>query len=190
MFEQTADALAGAIDAKDTYTNGHSRRVAQYSLAIAKEIGKPAEECDKVYFAALLHDVGKIGIPIKILQKKGRLTDEEFAQIKEHSVVGGEILSNIKESPWISIGARYHHERYNGSGYPEGLKGEAIPEIARIIAVADAYDAMTSNRSYRNAIPQHIVREELVKGCGTQFDPEFAKVMLHLIDLVYRSVTE
>ena len=183
MFEQTADALAGAIDAKDTYTNGHSRRVAQYSLAIAKEIGKPAEECDKVYFAALLHDVGKIGIPIKILQKKGRLTDEEFAQIKEHSVVGGEILSNIKESPWISIGARYHHERYNGSGYPEGLKGEAIPEIARIIAVADAYDAMTSNRSYRNAIPQHIVREELVKGCGTQFDPEFAKVMLHLIDL-------
>ncbi len=183
MFEQTADALAGAIDAKDTYTNGHSRRVAQYSLAIAKEIGKPAEECDKVYFAALLHDVGKIGIPIKILQKKGRLTDEEFAQIKEHSVVGGEILSNIKESPWISIGARYHHERYNGRGYPEGLKGEAIPEIARIIAVADAYDAMTSNRSYRNAIPQHIVREELVKGCGTQFDPEFAKVMLHLIDL-------
>ena len=183
MFEQTADALAGAIDAKDTYTNGHSRRVAQYSLDIAKEVGMSEEECDKIYFAALLHDVGKIGIPIKLLQKKGKLTDEEFAQIKEHSVVGGEILSNIKESPWISIGARYHHERYNGSGYPEGLKGEAIPEIARIIAVADAYDAMTSNRSYRNAIPQHIVREELVKGCGTQFDPEFAKVMLHLIDL-------
>ena len=183
MFEQTADTLAGAIDAKDTYTNGHSRRVAQYSLAIAKEMGKSEEECDKVYFAALLHDVGKIGIPVKILQKKGKLTDEEFAQIKEHSVVGGEILSNIKESPWISIGARYHHERYNGRGYPEGLKGESIPEIARIIAVADAYDAMTSNRSYRNAIPQHIVREELVKGCGTQFDPEFAKVMLHLIDL-------
>lgn len=183
MFEQTADTLAGAIDAKDTYTNGHSRRVAQYSLDIAKEAGMSEEECEKVYFAALLHDVGKIGIPIKILQKKGKLTDEEFAQIKEHSVVGGEILSNIKESPWISIGARYHHERYNGGGYPEGLKGEAIPEIARIIAVADAYDAMTSNRSYRNAIPQHIVREELVKGCGTQFDPQFAKVMLHLIDL-------
>ncbi len=183
MFEQTADALAGAIDAKDTYTNGHSRRVAQYSLAIAKEIGMPAEECEKVYFAAMLHDVGKIGIPIKILQKKGRLTDEEFAQIKEHTVVGGEILSSIKESPWLSIGARYHHERYNGEGYPEGLKGEAIPEIARIISVADAYDAMTSNRSYRNAIPQHIVREELVKGCGTQFDPEFAKVMIHLLDL-------
>ena len=183
MFEQTADALAGAIDAKDTYTNGHSRRVAQYSLNIAKEVGMSEEECDKIYFAALLHDVGKIGIPIKLLQKKGKLTDEEFAQIKEHSVVGGEILSNIKESPWISIGARYHHERYNGRGYPEGLKGESIPEIARIIAVADAYDAMTSNRSYRNAIPQHIVREELVKGCGTQFDPGFAKVMLHLIDL-------
>ena len=183
MFEQTADALAGAIDAKDTYTNGHSRRVAQYSLAIAKDVGKSEEECKKVYFAALLHDVGKIGIPIKILQKKDRLTDEEFAQIKEHSVVGGEILSSIKESPWLSIGARYHHERYNGGGYPEGLKGEAIPEIARIIAVADAYDAMTSNRSYRDAIPQHIVREELVKGSSTQFDPEFAKSMIHLLDL-------
>ena len=183
MFEQTTEALAGAIDAKDTYTNGHSRRVARYSLSIAKEVGLSEEECKKVYFAALLHDVGKIGIPIKILQKKGRLTDEEFDQIKGHSVVGGEILSSIKESPWLSIGARYHHERYDGGGYPEGLKGEAIPEIARIIAVADAYDAMTSSRSYRNAIPQHIVREELVKGCGTQFDPGFAKVMLHLIDL-------
>ncbi len=183
MFEQTTEALAGAIDAKDTYTNGHSRRVAQYSLAIAKEVGMSEEECDKVYFAALLHDVGKIGIPVKLLQKKGRLTDEEFAQIKDHSVVGGEILSSIKESPWLKIGARYHHERYDGGGYPEGLKGEAIPEIARIIAVADAYDAMTSNRSYRDAIPQHIVREELVKGCGTQFDPKFARIMIHLLDL-------
>ena len=182
MFEQTADALASAIDAKDTYTNGHSRRVAKYSLGIAKEAGKSEEECEKVYFAALLHDVGKIGIPIEILQKKGRLTDEEFAQIKRHPVVGGEILSSIKESPWLSIGARYHHERYNGKGYPEGLKGEAIPEIARIIAVSDAYDAMSSNRSYRSAIPQHIVREELVKGIGTQFDPDFAKIMINMLD--------
>ena len=183
MFEETTEALAGAIDAKDTYTNGHSRRVAEYSLKIAQEVGMSEEECKKVYFAALLHDVGKIGIPIEILQKKGRLTDEEFDQIKRHSVVGGEILSSIKDSPWLAIGARHHHERYNGRGYPDGLKGEAIPEIARIIAVADAYDAMTSNRSYRNAIPQHIVREELVKGSSTQFDPEFAKIMIHLIDL-------
>ena len=183
LFEQTAEALAGAIDAKDKYTNGHSRRVAEYSLRIAEEAGKSKDECEKVYFAALLHDVGKIGVPIEIISKKGRLTDEEFLQIKQHPVVGGEILSRIKKSPWLSLGARYHHEKYNGKGYPEGLEGENIPEIARIIAVADAYDAMTSNRSYRNAIPQHIVREELVKGIGTQFDPEFAKIMLHLIDL-------
>ena len=182
LFEQTAEALAGAIDAKDRYTNGHSRRVAEYSLRIAREAGKSEEECEKVYFAALLHDVGKIGVPIEILSKKGRLTDAEFEHIKQHPVTGGQILSSIRQSPWLSIGARYHHERYNGRGYPEGLKGEDLPEIARIIAVADAYDAMTSNRSYRNAIPQHIVREELVKGMGTQFDPEFARIMIHLID--------
>ncbi|MBO6108788.1 MAG: HD domain-containing protein [Eubacterium sp.] len=182
-FEQTAEALAGAIDAKDTYTNGHSRRVAEYSLEIAKLAHKSDEECEKVYFSALLHDVGKIGVPIEILTKKGRLTDEEFEQIKQHPIVGGQILSSIKNSPWLSYGARYHHERYNGRGYPEGLSGEDIPEIARIIAVADAYDAMTSNRSYRDAIPQHIVREEIVKGIGTQFDPRFATIMLHMIDL-------
>ena len=182
-FEQTAEALAGAIDAKDSYTNGHSRRVAEYSRKIAIEAGKSEEEIDRIYFAALLHDVGKIGVPVEILSKKGRLTEEEFEIIKQHPGIGGQILSSIKQSPWLTIGARYHHERYNGSGYPEGLAGEDIPEIARIIAVADAYDAMTSNRSYRNAIPQHIVREEIVKGMGTQFDPKFAKIMIHLIDL-------
>ena len=183
LFEQTADALAGAIDAKDKYTNGHSRRVAEYSEKIARAAGKTDEECEKVYFAALLHDVGKIGVPLEILQKTKRLSDEEFEQIKKHPVVGGNILSSIHVSPWLSIGAKYHHEKYNGKGYPEGKKGNDIPEIARIIAVADAYDAMTSNRSYRDAIPQHIVREELVKGSGTQFDPEFAKIMIHMIDL-------
>ncbi len=183
LFEQTAESLASAIDAKDPYTNGHSRRVAEYSLKIAQVVGKSEEECERVYFAALLHDVGKIGVPGSIINKKGRLTDEEFEQIKRHPVLGGQILSTIKQSPWLSIGARYHHERYGGRGYPEGLRGEDIPEIARIIAVADAYDAMTSNRSYRNAIPQHIVREEIVKGIGAQFDPEFAKAMLHMIDV-------
>ena len=182
MFEQTADALAGAIDAKDKYTNGHSRRVAEYSERIARAAGKTDDECEQIYFAALLHDVGKIGVPIEILQKNTRLSDKEFEQIKTHPVVGGNILSKIHESPWLSIGARYHHERYDGKGYPEGKKGNDIPETARIIAVADAYDAMTSNRSYRDAIPQHIVREEFVKGSGAQFDPEFARIMIHMID--------
>ena len=183
MFEQTAEALASAIDAKDTYTHGHSSRVAAYSQQIARQAGKSDEECEMVYFAALLHDVGKIGIPSSIINKNGKLTDEEFKQIKLHPVYGNQILSRIQRSPHLSIGAHYHHERYDGRGYPEGLKGEDIPELARIIGVADAYDAMTSKRSYRDPIPQDKVREELVKGMGTQFDPEFAKIMLHLIDL-------
>lgn len=183
MFEQTASALASAIDAKDRYTHGHSRRVAQYAEKIAQLSGKNEKECEEIFFAALLHDVGKIGISEAIINKEGRLTDDEFAAIKAHPVIGKQILSSISRSPYLSIGANYHHERYDGRGYPEGLKGDDIPEIARIIAVADAYDAMTSRRSYRDPLPQPIVREEIVKGTGTQFDPKFAKIMLHLIDL-------
>ena len=182
-FEQTAEALASAIDAKDKYTHGHSSRVAAYSRKIAQECGKSEEDCDQIYFAALLHDVGKIGIADTIINKEGRLTDEEYAVIQRHPVYSYQILSKIGASPYLSIGGRYHHERYDGKGYPDGLIGESIPEIARIIAVADAYDAMTSNRSYRRAIPQQKVREELVKGLGTQFDPVFAKTMIHLIDV-------
>lgn len=183
MFEQTASALASAIDAKDKYTHGHSSRVAIYSEKIARLSGKSAEECQDIFFSALLHDVGKIGIPDSVLNKEGKLTDEEFAIIKTHPVIGQQILSSISDSPSLSIGAHHHHERYDGKGYPDGLKGEDIPGIARIISVADAYDAMTSKRSYRDPMPQHIVREEIVKGSGTQFDPEYASAMLHLIDL-------
>ena len=183
LFEQTAEALASAIDAKDPYTHGHSARVAMYSTQIAREAGKTEEECEKVYFAALLHDVGKIGVPSAVINKPGRLTDEEFAMIKQHPVLGNQILSSIQQSPYLSIGAHYHHERFDGRGYPTGLKGEDIPEIARIIAVADSYDAMTSRRSYRDPIPQQTVREELVKGIGTQFDPQYAKIMIHMVDL-------
>jgi len=183
LFEQTASALASAIDAKDKYTHGHSSRVAMYSEKIARLSGKSDEECQDIYYSALLHDVGKIGVPDTVLTKDGKLTDEEYGMIKKHPVIGQQILSSISDSPSLSIGAHYHHERYDGKGYPDGLKGDDIPEIARIISVADAYDAMTSKRSYRDPMPQHVVREELVKGSGTQFDPEFAKTMLHLIDL-------
>ncbi len=183
LFEQTATALANAIDAKDEYTHGHSMRVAEYSLKIAQLSGKDESFCSQVYYAGLLHDVGKIGIADGIINKSGKLTDEEFAEIKKHPVIGRQILSSISQSPYLSIGANYHHERYDGHGYPEGLKGDDIPELARIIAVADAYDAMTSKRSYRKPIPQELVREEIVKGSGSQFDPEFARHMLHLIDL-------
>ena len=182
LFGQTAEALATAIDAKDKYTHGHSTRVADYSVKIARALGKSEEDVQKVYYAALLHDVGKIGVPDSIINKDGKLTDEEFAQIKLHPVHGNKILSRISESPYLSIGAHYHHERYDGRGYPTGLKGEDIPEIARIIAVADSYDAMTSKRSYRDPLPQQKVREELFKGIGTQFDPEFARLMISFID--------
>ncbi|MBO4901509.1 MAG: HD-GYP domain-containing protein [Lachnospiraceae bacterium] len=182
LLEQTAEALAGAIDAKDRYTHGHSTRVAEYSRKIAQLSGKSTEECDEIYFAALLHDVGKIGIADKIINKEGKLTSAEYNEIKKHPVIGSQILSRITRSPYLSVGANFHHERYDGKGYPMGLKGDDIPEIARIIAVADAYDAMTSKRSYREPKPQQEVREEIVKGMETQFDPNFAGLMLHLID--------
>ncbi len=156
--------------------------MAEYSQSIAELAGKPDRECVEIYLIALLHDVGKIGIPDGIINKDGRLTDEEFAVIKTHPVIGDQILSRIKQFPDLSIGAKYHHERYDGRGYPEGLKGEEIPEIARIIAVADAYDAMSSKRSYRDCLPQEVIRNEIVKGMGTQFDPKFAGIMLELID--------
>lgn len=182
LFVQTAEALAGAIDAKDRYTHGHSVRVAKYSKHIAELVGMSETDCEKIYFSGLLHDVGKIGIRDAIICKEGKLTDEEYDVIKQHPVAGKEILEKINRLPHLCIGAHYHHERYDGKGYPQGLKGEEIPEIARIIAVADAYDAMTSNRSYRTPLAQQKVREELVKGIGTQFDPVFAEAMIHILD--------
>ena len=182
MFEQTAESLANAIDAKDRYTHGHSTRVASISRQIAERAGLPEEECRKIYFSALLHDVGKIGVPDVIINKEGKLTDEEFEHIRQHPILGYQILSSIKQSPELSVGAHYHHERYDGKGYPDGMKGEEIPETARIIAVADAYDAMTSSRSYRKELSYEKTKEELRKGMGTQFDPKYAQIMLDIIE--------
>lgn len=179
---QVVKTLASAIDAKDRYTNGHSSRVAKYSKEIALRAGKPIEYQNEIYFVALLHDIGKIGVPDNILNKNSKLTDEEYETIKQHPSIGVEILRNITEMPNIEIGAHYHHERFDGKGYPEGLAGYDIPEIARIIAVADAYDAMSSRRSYRAALPQEAVRKEIVNGRGHQFDPGFADIMLKMID--------
>ncbi len=175
-------ALTGAVDAKDQYTNGHSNRVARYSREIARRMGKSKKEIDNIFCAALLHDVGKIGVPDEIINKPSKLTDEEYEIMKSHPVIGANILRRISELPELSVGARWHHERYDGKGYPDGLKGEEIKEIARIIGVADAYDAMSSNRSYRDALPQDYIRREIEKGKGTQFDPEIADIMLQLID--------
>ena len=175
-------ALAYTIDAKDRYTSGHSQRVADYSLAIAKRMGKSEEEQKIIYNAALLHDVGKIRVPEEVINKPGKLTDEEFDQIRIHPVSGYHILKDIHDDARVAYGAKYHHERYDGKGYPNGLEGENIPEIARIIGVADAYDAMASNRSYRSALPQGVVRSEIEKGKGKQFDASIADIMLQMID--------
>ena len=174
--------LATAIDAKDSYTNGHSSRVARYSREIAKRAGYSERRQQEIFMMGILHDVGKIGVPDAIINKPGRLTDEEFAVIKTHPATGARILDAIEEMPGLAVGAHWHHERYDGRGYPDGLAGEDIPEEARIIAVADAYDAMTSNRSYREAMPQAKVREQVELGRGTQFDPLFADIMLAMID--------
>ncbi len=182
LSRHVVQTLAEAIDAKDTYTNGHSDRVATYSREIAKRYGYSESAQNDIYMMGLLHDVGKIGVPDEIINKPGELTDEEFAVIKSHPVIGDRILKKVKEMPKLSIGARWHHERYDGRGYPDGLKGEEILEEARIIAVADAYDAMTSHRSYRDILPQEVVRGEIEKGKGSQFDPVFADIMLQMID--------
>lgn len=179
---QIMEALADTIDAKDRYTNGHSVRVAEYSRELARRLGKSQKEQKDFYYMGLLHDIGKIGIPDQIIRKNSRLSDEEYGIIKSHPVIGEEILKNISEIPGIETGARWHHEKYDGTGYPDGLKGEEIPLVARIIGVADAYDAMASKRSYRDVLPQNVVREEILKGKGMQFDPEIAEKMIEMID--------
>ena len=174
--------LAEAIDAKDNYTNGHSGRVANYTRELARRFGYSQKRQDEIYMMGLLHDVGKIGVPDAVINKPAKLTEEEYAQIKTHPVMGDRILKNIRERPKLAVGARWHHERYDGTGYPDGLSGDIIPEEARIIAVADAYDAMTSRRSYRGILPQDIVRNEIKNGKGKQFDPAFADIMLTMIE--------
>lgn len=179
---QIVTTLSGAIDAKDAYTKGHSARVADYSKEIARRAGLSAKLQNDIYMMGLLHDVGKIGIPDAIINKPERLTDDEYCIIRKHPIVGGEILMNITEFPKLSTGARWHHERYDGKGYPDGISGEKIPLEARIIAVADAYDAMSSRRSYRDVLPQTEIRREMQKGKGTQFDPVLTEIMLSMID--------
>ncbi len=182
MSMQIVKALSGAIDAKDTYTNGHSTRVAEYSRELARRAGFPKELQDSIYMMGLLHDVGKIGVPDAIINKPAKLSEEEYAVIRSHPVMGSDILANITEFPMLSTGAKWHHERYDGKGYPDGISGEEIPTEARIIAIADAYDAMSSKRSYRSVLPQAQIRAEVEEGKGTQFDPVLADIMLAMID--------
>ena len=181
MTIATIQTIANTIDAKDEYTTGHSKRVSDYSGSIAAELGYSEKEIADLKFIALLHDIGKIGVPDSVLNKPGKLTADEYQLMKNHTVIGADILKDIGMIPGIDVGAKYHHERYDGKGYPDGLEGDEIPEIARIIAVADAYDAMTSTRIYRNRLDPGVVEDEIEKGIGTQFDPKAGTAMLKLL---------
>lgn len=182
MSLQTVQTLANAIDAKDQYTKGHSSRVSQYAILIAQALGWSVERIDKLRYAALLHDVGKIGVPDAILNSPKQLADEEYAVIQSHTTMGGEILKNNLMINKAEDVALHHHERYDGLGYPEKIAGENISPEARIVAIADAYDAMKSRRIYRKALSPEQIREELINGRGSQFDPEMLDVFMGLID--------
>ena len=178
---EAIQAIARTIDAKDEYTNGHSIRVGAYSKIIAENLGMSSDEVDNIYYIALLHDIGKIAIPDSILNKPGRLTDEEFAVMKSHTTRGAAILKGISTIPHIIEGAKSHHEKYDGSGYPEGLSGENIPFVARIICCADCFDAMASKRVYKAPFTLDVITSEFQRCAGTQFDPKIARVVIDLI---------
>jgi HD-GYP domain-containing protein (c-di-GMP phosphodiesterase class II) len=188
LFFQTALALGSAIEAKDPYTHGHTERVTNYCSLIARQmlskgdIDAPAKFLENIYIAGLLHDIGKIGIPESILMKKGPLTEEEFAVMKTHAARGAEIMSQVKDFEGCIAGVKYHHERYNGSGYPEGLKGDEIPLIATIIAVADAFDAMTTDRPYRKALTKEYAIQEIRQLSGVMFHPKPAQAIIELYE--------
>ncbi|XME03635.1 HD-GYP domain-containing protein [Lachnospiraceae bacterium C1.1] len=181
IINESIETFTGFIDVKDPYTNGHSKRVAEYTRLIAEEMGFEGDELERIYYVALLHDCGKIGVPDNILRKPERLTDDEFQVIKSHAAKGGDILKSFKSLERAEEGALYHHERYDGKGYPEGRSGEDIPLIARIICVADSFDAMNTDRVYRGKLPIDHIINEIEKNKGLQFDPAIADIMLKLL---------
>ncbi len=182
MIDEMTRVFANCIDMKDAYTNGHSFRVAKYTAMLAKKLGKSDEEIHQIYNIALLHDIGKISIPDSILNKPGRLTDEEFVVMKNHPARGNEILKDVTIAPELALGAGYHHERVDGRGYPSGLKGDEIPEVAQIIAVADTFDAMYSTRPYRKKMELSTVVDEIRRSAGTQLSEKVVNAFIQLVD--------
>lgn len=180
--EEVIKAMIRIIELKDKYTRGHSERVAEFSVKIAEKLGLSDGEIEKVYWAGIIHDIGKVGIPDEILNKPERLTDEEYEIIKRHPILGEQVINQMMYLKEFSQVIRHHHERWNGTGYPDGLKGEQIPLLSRILAVADAFDAMTSDRSYRSARSVEEALKEIYMNSGTQFDPKVVKALLDLFN--------
>ena len=178
----TPQMLAKLIDAKDSYTNGHSDRVAEYAVLLAQEMHMKPDDIRFMRYMGLMHDCGKMGIPDNVLNKPAKLTPEEMDIIRSHTVLGGKIVENFTAMPGVRECALYHHERYDGKGYPEGLKGEEIPLLARIICVADSFDAMNSDRCYRKRLKKSVIVKELKENAGSQFDPQIAMLMVRLIE--------
>ena len=187
-YLETIQTLRFSVEAKDSYTRGHSDRVSEYSTLIGRYLNLPENDLKTLQIGGLFHDIGKIGIPDAILLKETKLTDSEYSEIKNHPSIGAHILSNATIFKDMLPIVKYHHERYDGLGYPSKLKGESIPLLARITAVADAFDAMTSRRTYRNSLPLDIVKNELIKNKGTQFDPKIADVFLDILNNHYDEI--
>ena len=184
LFYKTIKSIASALDAKDPYTHGHSMRVTLYSIILAKELNVEQDMLEQIEMAGLLHDIGKIAIPQAILCKPGKLTDDEFVIMKSHPVNSEKLIASIKKLQSVSPGIKHHHERWDGRGYPDKLEGENIPYCARIIALADTYDAMTSTRSYRVALPHEVAIEEIRKCAGSQFYPKLAEKFIEIQNII------
>lgn len=178
LFYKTIKSISCALDAKDPYTHGHSLRVTLYSLILASKLGLTDSALEEIETAGLLHDIGKIGIPQSILCKTSKLTDEEFEIMKDHTGQGAKMIQNVKKLRAVASWLKSHHERWDGRGYPCGLKGTEIPLFARVIALADTYDAMTSTRPYRKALPHEVAIQEIKRCSGVQFDPELAEIFI------------
>lgn len=189
-YLDTIGILRQTVEAKDPYTRGHSDRVSEFSVLIGKKMGLDDETLHTLKIGGLFHDIGKIGIPDSILLKESKLSDEEYSQIKNHPTIGAHMLGDAAVFKDIIPIVKHHHERFDGRGYPSQLAGENIPFIARIAAVADTFDAMTSKRTYRDALPLSVVKEEIEKCSGTQFDPKIAKVFLDILNNDYKSITD
>ena len=189
-YLETIETLRFTVEAKDTYTRGHSDRVSEYSVLIGKHLGLSEEDIHLLRVGGLFHDIGKIGVPDSILLKTSKLTDDEYSEIKNHPKIGAQILSNATLFEKAIPIVKHHHERYDGFGYPEKLAEENIPYLARIAAVADSFDAMTSRRTYRDSMPMDIVIEEIRKNKGSQFDPNIADTFLNILSNHYNEIEE